>query len=185
MTSHKKNLVLLAATTLVVAACSSHDNKSPMGPSNPVNQAPTIAAVADQSVDQDTVVGPISIAVGDQETAAAMLTVTAGVNSGDVFPADGVVVSGTGATRTLTLTPFEAATGVATIALIVQDAEGASTTSSFKVTVNAKPASVKTVALSTFAKGETDDATVVNGLTFTQDADDPATFEALLPAENP
>jgi hypothetical protein len=39
------------------------------------------------------------------------------------------------------------------------------------------------VALNTFAKAETDDPTTINGLTFQQDADDPATFEPLIPAE--
>lgn len=185
MNSHKRNLGLLVATTLVVAACSSHDNKAPRGPSNPVNQPPTIAAVADQTVDQDTVVGPIQIAVSDPESAADMLTVAARVNTGNVFPADGIVVSGSGATRTLTLTPFEAATGETTIALLVTDAEGATSTRAFKVTVNPKAASIKAVTLSTFAKGEDADATVVNGFTFTQDADDPATFDELIPAEQP
>ena len=182
MTNHMRNLALLAATTLVVAACSSNKDGSPP---MPANQAPTIAAVADVSVDQDTVVGPIQIAVADMETSAAALNVIAGSDNPNVFPADGIVLTGTGATRTLTLTPREAATGVTTVALLVTDANNASATRTFRVTVNAKPASVKAVTLSTFAKGENDDATVVNGFTFAQDADDPATFDALIPVEAP
>jgi hypothetical protein len=100
-----------------------------------------------------------------------------------LFPADGVVVAGSGATRSITLTPFEASTGTATIALLVTDSEGASSVRTFKVAVNAKNASMRDVALNTFAKAATDDPTTINGLTFQQDADDPATFEALIPAE--
>ena len=183
MTHHKRNLALLAATTLVVAACSSSNNDRATGPA--ANQAPTIAAVADQSVDQDTVVGPIQISIADQETSAAELNVIVGTDSPNVFPSDGIVLSGTGATRTLTLTPREAATGVTTVAVLVTDGSNASATQTFRVTVNARPASVKAVALSTFAKGESDEPTIVNGFTFTQDADDPATFEALIPADTP
>ena len=184
MTHHKRNLALLAATTLVVAACSSNNNND-RAPAPAANQAPTIAAVADQSVDQDTVVGPIQIAIADQETSAAELNVIVGTDSPNVFPSDGIVLSGTGATRTLTLTPREAVTGVTTVAVLVTDGSSASATQTFRVTVNAKPASVKAVALSTFAKGESDEPTIVNGFTFTQDADDPATFEALIPADTP
>lgn len=174
-------LSLLAAITSVIAACSSNDKDRMTPPPGAVNQPPTIGAVADVAADQDTVVGPIDVTIADQETDAATLTVTAAADSADLFPADGVTVSGTGATRTITLTPLEAATGTATIALIVTDGEGARATRAFKVTVNAKSASVKGVTLSTFAKAETDEPTAVNGFTFTQDADDPATFDDLIP----
>jgi len=51
------------------------------------------------------------------------------------------------------------------------------------VTVAARNASMRSTALTTFAKAESDDVTTVNGLTFEQDADDPALFEPLLGAE--
>jgi len=179
-----KHLSLLAAATLVVAACSSNKDSGRLPPAA-VNQSPTIGAVADQSADQDTVIGPIEFAVTDKETAAGMLTVTAAIDSASLFPVDGVVVSGSGATRSITLSPLEASTGTATIALLVTDSAGASATRTFKVVVNAKNASMRDVALNTFAKAATDDPTTINGLTFTQDADDPATFDALIPAEEP
>jgi len=181
-----KHLSLLAATTLVVAACSSNNYDAPPDrPPMAVNQPPAISAVADRSGDQDTMIGPIEIGVTDKETDAATLKVTAAADGNTLFPADGVVVTGTGATRSITLTPFEAATGTATIALIVTDGEGASATRAFKVTVNAKNASLRDVALSTFAKAEADEPTMVNGLTFAQDANDPAIFEPLIPADAP
>jgi hypothetical protein len=42
---------------------------------------------------------------------------------------------------------------------------------------------VRAMALETFAKGETDTPTTLNGWTIQQDADDPATFQALIPAD--
>lgn len=181
MPSRKKqiNLVLLAATTLVVAACSSNSGDV-MGPSQPVNAAPAISAISDRSVDQDTVVGPIEFSINDGETPANQLTVTAGADGTGVFPADGLVLAGTGTTRNITLMPLEAATGAANITLTVIDAEGARSTRSFQVAVNARAASIRDTALTTFAKVETDEATAVNGFTFNQDADDPAIFQPLI-----
>jgi hypothetical protein len=180
-----KHLPLLAATTLVVAACSSSNDPPPTPPPAEVNTRPTITVVADQTVDQDTVLGPVSFGVADQESDPSTLKVEANIVEGvNVVPADGVAISGAGAERMITLTPYEAATGTATIGLRVTDVEGSMATRAFKVTVNAKSASVRDVALSTFAKAATDDPTAINGFTFAQDADDTA-FAALIPAEDP
>jgi hypothetical protein len=182
--SHKTNkagLVLLAATTLVVAACSSNSNDDPYMPPAAGNTAPVISAVTDKISAQDTVVGPIDFGITDGESAVSTLTVAATADANSVFPADGVMLTGSGATRSLTLTPLEAATGTTTISLTVTDPQGMSASRTFKVTVNARSASMRTTALDTFAKAEADDQTAVNGITFEQDADDPAVFAALIP----
>ena len=181
MPSHETNtarLVLLAATTLVVASCGSNGDR--MQPAPMANMAPTITAISDRSVDQDTVVGPIEFSVSDAETPANQLTVIAGASGNTVFPADGITLAGSGATRSITLTPFEATTGSTSITLIVIDAEGARTERAFQVAVNARNVSVKDWTLTTFAKAESDEVTVMNGYTFTQDADDPAIFQPLI-----
>jgi hypothetical protein len=171
--------VLLAATTLVVAACSSNDPDR-MPPPAAANYAPTASAIADRASDQDTVVGPIDFSIADRESDATLLTVTAVADGVSVVPADGITLGGSGAARTITLTPLESATGAVNVTLTVKDPDGAVALSAFQLTVNARPASVRDVTLTTFAKAESDDVTVVNGLTFTQDADDPAIFEPLI-----
>lgn len=178
----RHSYLLAAAVTLVVAACSNNDkDRDPPPPM--ANQAPTVSAITAKAASQDTVVGPIDFTVGDDVTPLNQVTVTATADGTGVFAADGLVITGTGATRTLTLTPLEAATGVANITLTAIDAEGLTATSSFAVTVSSNPASVREVTLSTFAKGELADATPVNGFTFTQDADDPAVFDSLIGPE--
>src|SRR5689334_13683104 len=172
---------LLAATTLVVAACGG-DKGGGGTPPPAANTAPVMSAIVDRSVDQDTQVG-IDFGIGDRESAAGTLKLTASADSASVFPADAVVLSGSGVTRTLTLTPLEATTGSTTITLTLTDPQGASATRTFKVNVNARAASMKNVALTTFAKGEGDEPTAVNGFTFDQDADDPAIFQPLIGAE--
>lgn len=173
------SLVLLAATTLVVAACSSNSDYGMEMPP-PVNAAPVVSAITDRTSDQDAVVGPIEFSIDDDGTPANQLTVTAAADGTSLFPADGIALGGGGAVRSITLTPLEAATGVAAITLTVIDSEGLRSTRSFQVTVNARSASIRDTTLATFARAQSDEATAVNGFTFTQDADDPATFQALI-----
>jgi hypothetical protein len=176
------SLAVLAATTLVVAACGSKSANDMQAPPA-ANTPPAVSAITDRTSDQDTVVGPIEFGITDTETTANQLTVTAAADGASVFPADGVALGGSGGVRTITLTPLEAATGTSNITLTVIDGEGLRTTRSFQVTVTARAASVRDTTLTTFAKAETDEVTAVNGFTFTQDADDPAIFEPLIGAE--
>lgn len=166
---------LLAATTLVVAACG--------GMQPAANTAPVMSLVADRAADQDTVVGPIGFGITDRESAVGTLKLTATADSASVFPADGIVLDGSGTTRTLTLTPLESATGSTAITLTLTDPDGATTSRTFQVTVNARAASMRNVALATFAKAEGDAPTAVNGFTFDQDADDAAIFQPLIGVE--
>ena len=177
-------IAVLAATTLVVAACGGGGGDGGMSYTPPSNTAPAVSAINDRSADQDTPVS-IDFGVDDRESGAGSLMVSAAADGNAVFPADGVVLSGSGASRTLTLTPFEATTGTANIAVRVSDPAGAVTTRNFAVAVNARNNSIKAMALDTFAKAENDVPTTINGWTIQQDADDPATFAALIPAEEP
>jgi len=179
--THYLGSALLAATTLVVAACGGGD-KGGGTPQPAANTAPVMSAITDRSVDQDTPVG-IEFGISDRESATGTLTVAVSADSTDVFPADAVVLGGSGTTRTLTLTPFEATTGSTAITLTLTDPQGATATRTFNVTVKARAASMRSVALATFAKAEGDEPTAVNGLTFDQDADDPAIFQPLIGEE--
>jgi hypothetical protein len=180
MKTRNTSLALLAATTFVVAACSSNDNdrKDPSPPMG--NEMPAITTITGKMENQDTVIGPIEFGVQDAETPANMLVVTAAADGTSLFPADGLVLAGNGVTRTLTLTPLEAATGTANITLTVTDAEGAMATRSFSVMVNARNASTRAAILAALAKGENAEPVPLNGFTFADDANDPAFFEALI-----
>jgi predicted small lipoprotein YifL len=181
MNSRKKELRILAAlavTTVVVAACGGGSD-GPMTPPPPANVAPTVSTIGNQSADQDVVL-VVDFSIND-ESGADALAVTATADGMGLFPADGVVLSGSGSARKLTLTPLEATTGSANVTLSVADPQGLTTTRSFAVTVNAKNASIREKVYETFGKGETDTATDMNGWTAQQDADDPVTFAGLFP----
>jgi hypothetical protein len=177
MTTRSSSIALLVAATCVAAGCS--NSPEPPDPT-PVNMAPQLAAIANVTTNQDTVVGPLEFTVADDLTPANQLTVTATLDGATPFPADGVTLSGTGTTRSITLIPLESATGTATVTVTVIDSVGLKATRSFGIAVNARAASVKDAVTTTFAKGETDDATTLNGFTFTQDADDSDTFAGLV-----
>ena len=172
---------LLAATTLVVAACGG-GGRDGGTPQPAANTAPVMSAIADRTVDQDITMS-ISFGVADRESDVGNLQVTASADSDSVFPADALALGGSGTTRTLTLMPLEAATGSTAITLTLTDPDGAMATRTFRVTVKPRSASMRSVALSTFAKTEGDQPTTVNGFTFDQDADDPAIFEPLIGVE--
>ena len=166
MTLRKTKLSLIAVT-MVVAGCSNNDYGGEEPPPM-ANAAPIVAALADVTAGQDMVVGPLQFAVNDDATPANLLVVTAAIDGAAPFPADGVVLGGDGATRSITLMPLEAATGTANVRITVQDSQGLVTTRAFRVTVNARDASVRDAVTSTFAKQETDAATTLNGFTFTK-----------------
>jgi phage-related tail protein len=151
-----------------------------MNPPPPANNAPSVSMIANQTSDQDVAVA-VDFTVDDRESGAGGLTVTAMADGTGLYPADGVMLTGSGATRTLTLTPLEATTGSANITVSVADPEGLATTRSFAVSVNAKNTSIREKVFESFAKGESDSAVAMNGWTAQQDADDPATFAGLIP----
>ena len=102
----------------------------------PVNDRPTISAIADVTIFEDTSTGPISFTIGDVDTPVDALTVTATSNNQALVPDANIVLAGTGANRTVTVTPAANANGLVTITLTVSDVS-ASVTETFSVTVTA------------------------------------------------
>jgi hypothetical protein len=183
MTSRKTGrtgLVLLAATTLVVAACGGKKYDTPMPPA--ANSAPSVSAITNRTSSQDTTIGPIEFGIADRESDASSLIVSAVADGTGIVDTDGVTLAGSGAVRSITLTPLEAATGAVNVTVTVADPQGAATSRSFRVTVNARSASARNALLTTYAKSAADEATAISGFTFVQDADDSAIFAPLIGA---
>lgn len=103
---------------------------------NFVNQPPTITAIANQTTNENTPLGPLRFTVGDLESPPNALTVTATSNNQTLLPNSQLVVSGTGANRTLLITPgTNHFGGPATVTLAVSDGDK-TTTTTFQVSVN-------------------------------------------------
>lgn len=108
----------------------------PPGPA--VNTPPIISDVADQNLPGNTSTGAITYTVGDSDTPAASLTVSAASSNTTLVPPAGIVLGGSGANRTVTITPAQNRSGAATITLTVSDGS-LTANDSFLLTVTEPP----------------------------------------------
>jgi hypothetical protein len=99
-----------------------------------VNDPPSIADVADRTVNEDTGTGAIAFTVADAETSLNSLTVTRTSSNATLVPLTGVVLGGSGGNRTVTVTPAANESGTTTISLTVSDGT-ATVSDSFVLTV--------------------------------------------------
>src|SRR5262249_14851726 len=77
------------------------------------DSAPTIAPIANQPTSTGTAVGPITFTVGDLATPLASLTLSGSSSNTTLVPNAGIAFGGTGANRTVTVTPAAGQTGTA------------------------------------------------------------------------
>ncbi len=149
----------------------------------PVADAPTITTVSAQTIDEDASTGALPFTVADVDTPAASLMVTSASTNPILFPSTNVVLTGTGADRTVEVTPAADQNGSAIITLTVSDGTSSAQTQ-FVVSVSPvnDPPTVSTVANQTidedtatgalaFTIGDVDNA--VTALTVTASSSDP------------
>ncbi len=104
----------------------------------PVNDAPVITPVADQSINEDAATSPLSFTVGDVETLAGNLTLAGGSSNPALVPTNRITFSGSGSNRTVLVNPAPDAHGTALITLTVSDGTNSASTS-FVLTVHPLP----------------------------------------------
>jgi hypothetical protein len=110
-----------------------------------VNAAPTITAISNQTILANTSTAALAFTVGDAETAASKLKVTATSSSTTLVPLSGIAFGGSGANRTVRVTPVKGRTGSVKITLTVSD--GAATASrAFTVTIKSTASATRTPA---------------------------------------
>ncbi|MBI5494768.1 MAG: tandem-95 repeat protein [Deltaproteobacteria bacterium] len=151
---------------------------------NAVNDLPVISDVADATTDEDTATAAMAFTVNDVETASASLVVTASSSNTTLVPDSNIALGGSGASRTVTVTPAANQNGTATITLTVADANGGTGTDTFVLTVTSVNDSPSVSAVTdqaidedgatsalTFTVGDTE--TPVTNLVVTADSSDP------------
>jgi len=124
-------------TTITLTATDGGGLISTMSFSLTVNARPTITPIASQTVVVGTTIPTLSFTVGDDLTPLSLLTVTATSNNQSLVSDANIVLSGSGAARTITVTPWSGLTGSAIITVSVSDGSLAAVTA-FTVTVQAK-----------------------------------------------
>ncbi len=144
-------------------------------------QAPTLAGLANQTLPQDTSTPVLTFQVSDADSGAANVTVTVTSSDASLIPATGLVLGGSGANRTLQITPAAEAIGMAMITIRAVDPDGLAAQQAIGVTVNGVFVSFRDTLIDIFGDDENAEPRSLRGFTFTQDADDdPTAFDALL-----
>ena len=101
---------------------------------NFLDTPPTVAVPPDLAVTADGL-ATVPVGVGDAETEPDLLLVTAVSSDDGLLPADGLVVGGAGAARTLTVAPRPGRSGAAIVTVTVRDRAGATASAAVRVTV--------------------------------------------------
>jgi hypothetical protein len=147
----------------------------------PAKQAPQIVGLANQTLPQDTSTPVLNFQVSDADSGVAALTITATSSDPTIIPAAGIVLGGSGANRTLQITPAPEVFGNATITIRAVDPDGLSAQAVIGVTVNGVFVSFTSTVIDIFGAAENSEPRTLRGITFTPDADDnPNAFDQLL-----
>ena len=138
-----------------------------------VNTPPTISNIADHTIDQDEVLGPLSFTIGDNETSTDQLTVTASSNQTSLVPSNAILLDGTDSDWQVTVTPVAGEFGEVRLTITVSDGTAQATTS-FKITIQEVVANVPPT-ISSILDHTINQDNVVGPLNFTvDDAETPA-----------
>lgn len=96
---------------------------------------PTISDIVDRTTLESTATPTIAFVVGDVETPAASLVVTGVSSNTALVPNANIVFGGSGANRTVSISPAPGLSGIATIQITVTDSDFLSATDTFVLTV--------------------------------------------------
>lgn len=130
----------LLSLVSVLTACGGGGTAAPepvtSSPVASANTAPSITALANVSIQEGAPLST-SFTVADKETALAQVKVSATSSNSALIDSNTLALTGSGANRTLNLTPRAGATGTSTIMVTIVDDQGASASASFVLTVQA------------------------------------------------
>ena len=101
------------------------------------NTRPTISDIAAQNITAGSNTGAIGFTIGDAQTAASFLTLSGSSSNTTLVPNARIVFGGSGASRTVTVTPASGQSGTATITVTVSDSSLAASDTFVLTVVNA------------------------------------------------
>jgi hypothetical protein len=145
-----------------------------------INVPPTISSIANQSTLVGKATAAIPFTINDANTPAANLTLSAVSANTTLVPNGNIVFGGSGAIRTVTITPVGSLTGSAQITISVSDATNVASASFTLTVVTSAPPAISAIADQTGYAGEPTAA-----IPFTiSDADTPVASLALSAASS-
>ena len=169
----------LAVLTAGLAACGGGGGNTP--PPAAAKQAPQIVGLANQTLPQDTSTPVLTFQVSDPDSGANAVTVTATSSDPAIVAAAGIVLGGSGANRTLQITPAADVFGNAMITIRAVDPDGLFAQQVVGVTVNGVFVSFTNTLIDIFGDAANGEPRSLRGFTLDDDADDnPTAFDSLL-----
>ncbi|KPA13070.1 conserved hypothetical protein, secreted, partial [Candidatus Magnetomorum sp. HK-1] len=99
------------------------------------NDPPTVSLVPDQIIQEDFVLENVNFTIFDMQTEASKLKVSVESTNDFLVPMQNILLTGTGAMKTLEITPVRNRSGVTLILITVSDVYGLKATTDFTVTV--------------------------------------------------
>jgi VCBS repeat-containing protein len=102
----------------------------------PTQCPPTLSELNDVVINEDRTTPAMEFTVFDVETAAAELSLTASSSNPALVPPGSIVLGGSGANRTVQITPAPNRSGTAVVTLTVTDGSALATSANFAITVN-------------------------------------------------
>lgn len=87
----------------------------------PINTPPTISDIADRTIIEDGSTGVVSFTIGDAQTAATALGLSVTSSNTALLPTSRIALGGSGANRTVKVTPNANASGATIITITVSD----------------------------------------------------------------
>ncbi|HHY84619.1 MAG TPA: tandem-95 repeat protein [Verrucomicrobia bacterium] len=118
-----------------------------------VNALPTISPIANQTISVNSNTLPIAFLIGDRETPASQLTLSASSSEPTLLPAANIFFGGSGSNRTVTLVPVFNQTGTAEVTITVSD-DTSFASRTFLVTVLGVPTAPNGLTIVTNGQGE-------------------------------
>ena len=116
-----ENIPIAADYSSVVVQTVGADASESRLSDQPRNTAPTISAIDDLAIPSGRSTGALPFTIGDAETPVDALTVTRGTSNPELVPEAGIVLGGSGANRTVTVTPTPGRTGTAVVTITAGD----------------------------------------------------------------
>ena len=101
-----------------------------------LNIPPTVTSINDFNSCFNQTTSAQSFTISDDTTPVANMTVTATSSNTSLVPNNQITITGTGATKDITVTPVSGQFGTTTITVVVEDQEGLSVSESFTVTID-------------------------------------------------
>lgn len=150
---------------LALAACANDGDENP-----PPNTAPVLGAIADQSTPANAPSAAIGFAVTDEDAGAMSFALSSDNES--LVASDAIALGGSGANRSVTITPTPDRLGDAMITIIGTDSDGLQAGTSFLLTVTPEQKSMQQFTRDTFAALPDGQPELVNAVEFALDAED-------------